>query len=126
MGGFLGNEVSKDPTEQLAYSAFQSIGVASIGFGLYKKNIGDERRLLFNIVDSTEGLSYEDKYKLLRSYYKEKATRTKKERYIKALTHGLIGALNVYSATKQDNDRVKSTLYFVGGVNLLASVSYSF
>ena len=39
LGGTLGNEISKDQTEQLAYSAFQSIGVASIGYGLFKKEL---------------------------------------------------------------------------------------
>lgn len=126
LGGTVGGSVSKDQTEQLAYSAFQSIGVAAIGYGLYKKRIGTEREHVFRFIDESKYLSTLEKYALLKKYYESKKKREKQERLIKALTHGLVGVLNIYSSTQQDNDRLKTTLYFVGGVNLLASVSYAF
>ncbi|MGH1469028.1 MAG: hypothetical protein ACRBBP_09145 [Bdellovibrionales bacterium] len=126
IGGTLGGGISEDQTEQLAYSAFQSIGVAAIGYGLYKKKIGGEREHIFDMINESKFLSSHEKYKLLSKYYKNKKIRERKENLIKALTHGLVGALNMYSATQQDNDRLKTTLYFVGGVNVLASVSYAF
>ena len=52
--------------------------------------------------------------------------REKQQRFVRALTHGMIAALNIYGATQQTNDTVKNALYFLGGVNTLAAISFAF
>ncbi|MFN3697922.1 MAG: hypothetical protein ACK4VO_10825 [Pseudobdellovibrio sp.] len=126
VGGLVGSGVTKDPLEKGIYAVFQTIGIASIGYGAYKHQIGDEQRLILtSLMNSTE-LTDEQKVIFYQNYLNEKKSLERNERFIKAVTHGLIAALNFYNASQQSQDGVKNTLVFIGGANMLASVSYSF
>lgn len=125
-GGLLGESITEDPAERGIYTVFQTIGIASVGYGAYQWKVGGEERALYDALRYTRSLSPKEKSMFLRTYYRQRKLRTKRERVIKAITHGLVAALNVYSATQQDESGVKNALFFVGGVNLLASVSYTF
>lgn len=125
-GGIWGESITDDPAEKGIYTVFQTIGIASVGYGAYQWKIGGEERALYDALRYTRGLSPKDKSLFLRTYYHQKKLRDKRERVIKAITHGLVAALNIYSATQQDQSGVKNALFFVGGVNLLASASYTF
>ena len=125
VGGFVGQSISQDPLEKGVYTVFQTIGIASIGYGAYTWKLGDDDRFLYETLkDSSLGI--EERNSVLKSYYQQKKSREKSERAIKAVTHGLIAALNLYSATQQSKGPVQNALFFVGGVNLLAAVSFSF
>lgn len=126
VGGIAGANVTSDPLEKGVYALFQTIGIASIGYGAYKWKIGDEDRLLMNSLHDSRDLSDAQKISFLKVYNDQKKELLRQERYIKAITHGLIAALNIYNASQQTQDGVKNTLYFVGGANLLASLSYTF
>lgn len=125
-GGITGASVADDDIEKGIYTVFQTIGIASAGYGLYLWTVGDRERELYSLLLKTRGLSQIEKTMLLRSYYRLQQRRKKKERFIKALSHGLIAALNIYNATQQDEESIRDALYFVGGVNLLASISFTF
>lgn len=126
VGGLAGNGVTSDPLEKGVYAIFQTIGVASIGFGAYKWQIGDDNRLLIQSLKYNDNLSNGQKLSVLKSIEKEKGTLKEKEKLIKAITHGMIAALNFYNASLQKNSSVKNGLYFIGTANALASISYSF
>lgn len=126
LGGLAGTSVTADPLEKGIYAVFQSIGIASIGYGAFKWQVGDEQRLVLESLRTSSELSPQDKMKFLIHYRREKKALEKKERFIKAVTHGLIAALNFYNLTLQTQDGVKSTLTFIGTANLLACLSYSF
>lgn len=126
LGGLAGTSVTADPLEKGIYAVFQSIGIASIGYGAFKWQVGDEQRLVLESLRTSGELSPQDKMKFLNHYRREKKALEKKERFIKAVTHGLIAALNFYNLTLQTQDGVKSTLTFIGTANLLACLSYSF
>ncbi len=126
VGGLLGQGASKDPLEKGVYTLFQSIGVASIGFGIYNWKLGDEDRWFYDIVESAPSVSMQDRVAMVRSFNKTKASREKEQKFVRALTHGLIAALNIYGATQQTNESVKNALYFLGGVNTLAAISFTF
>ncbi len=125
VGGFVGQSISQDPLEKGVYTVFQTIGIASIGYGAYTWKLGDEDRFLYETMKNTS-LSLSDRNAVLKSYYLQKTAREKSERTIKAVTHALIAALNLYSATQQTKGPIQNGLYFVGGVNLLAAVSFTF
>jgi hypothetical protein len=76
----------------------------------------------------TSSLSDKQKTQVLRAYYYQKKNRLQKERLIKAITHSLIAAVNIYNASQQDESAkdVRNALYFIGGINTLAAISYTF
>lgn len=125
-GGLVGGQITSDPIERGLYVVFQSIGVASIGYGAYKWKIGDDDRLLTKSLANTEGLTEKNRIQFMQTYQFQKSQFEATERKIKAITHGLIAAINLYNASKQDQDGIKNSLYFIGGVNLLAAISFSF
>jgi hypothetical protein len=126
VGGLLGQGATNDPLEKGVYTLFQSIGVASIGYGINNWKLGDEDRWFYDIVETAPSVSMQDKIAMVRSYKATKLAREKQQRFVRALTHGLIAALNIYGATQQTNDTVRNALYFLGGVNTLAAISFTF
>ncbi len=124
LGGFAGQQIAKDPFEKGAYTVFQSIGIAAIGYGLYRIYVGSEDQNFFRILDMSD-LTVEQKERMFRAYQAQKLELEKNEKKIRALTHGLIALLNLNSAAQQDAGVVKDSLYFIGGVNLLACASYT-
>lgn len=125
VGGILGGNMTDDPAEKGIYTVFQTIGVASIGYGISVWQIGGEERSLYQTLQYSK-LGSEQKSQLLRAYNFQRKERERKDHIIRAITHGLIAGLNIYSATQQKQDGLKNSLYFVGGVNLLASISFTF
>lgn len=124
-GGLAGSGITDDAMEKGIYTVFQTIGIASIGYGAYTWQIGGEERSLFLTLQESR-LTPEQKTTFLRAYALQRRERERKERMIKAITHGLIAGLNIYNASQQEQESIKTGLYFVGGVNLLAAASYTF
>lgn len=125
VGGLAGSGITHDPVERGIYTFFQTIGIASIGYGAYTWRIGGEERSLYTTLQQSH-LTPEQRTNFLRAHALQKRTRDRRERIIKAVTHGLIAGLNIYNATQQQQDSIKTGLYFIGGVNLLAAISYTF
>lgn len=126
IGGLVGNSVTGDPFEKAVYAVFQTIGVASIGYGAFKIQVGREEAPIFEALAKSHHLSPEQKYKFLMTYRSELESRAQKENKIKAITHGLISLLNIVSAGQQSTEGVKGALYFLGTANMLAAISYTF
>jgi len=124
LGGLAGQQIAKDPFEKGAYTVFQSIGIAAIGYGLYRTYVGSDDQNFFRLIDQSD-LTIEQKDRMFRAYQAQKLELEKNEKRIRALTHGLIALLNINSAAQQDAGVVKDSLYFIGGVNLLACASYT-
>lgn len=124
-GGIWGAGITDDNIEKGIYTVFQTIGIASVGYGAYTWKVGGEERDLYKTLNDVR-LTPEQKTLFLRSYYSQKKESEKRERYIKAITHGLIAGLNFYNASQQKQDSIKNGLNFIGGVNLLAAISFTF
>lgn len=124
-GGLIAERSTSDNLEKGTYAVFQTIGIASIGYGAYTWKIGDEDRSIYYTLNRSN-LSASQKIDFLKNYKLLKKESDQSLNNIKAITHGLIAALNIYNATQQKNESIKNTLYFIGGVNLLASASYTF
>lgn len=124
-GGFVGMDVAKDPLEKGAYTLFQSIGIAAIGYGLYNMQIGTEERKLYELLEQSH-IKPEDKALLFQSYQRMESLRIKKENRIRAISHGMIAALNIYNASMQSPGVIRDSLYFIGVVNVLAAASFTF
>lgn len=125
VGGILGNRMTDDAAEKGIYTVFQTIGVASIGYGISIWQIGGEERGLYQTLQSAR-LAPEQKTQFLKAYNFQKKERERKDHIIRAVTHGLIAGLNIYNASEQKQEGLRNSLYFIGSVNLLASVSFTF
>lgn len=125
VGGIWGDSITDDTAEKGIYTVFQTIGVASIGYGAYTWQIGGEERSVYETLQYSK-FTPEQKSHFLRAYNFQRKDREKRDRLIRAVTHGLIAGLNFYNASQQKQESLKNTLYFVGGVNLLAAVSFNF
>ena len=125
-GGIAGSEMAKDSVDRAIYSVFQGIGVASIGFGAYAWTIGGEDRQFHETVSNLNSLSNKEKSQLTTVYLQKKRERRKKDRIIKAATHGMLGALNFYSASTISDKDLKGFFHFVASVHTLAAISFTF
>jgi hypothetical protein len=126
VAGIFGERSSSDAVDKGIYSVFQVIGVSSIGYGAYKWRISDPDALFVRSLESSESLTPAQKFYAMQSYYKQKKVQDKQDKYIRALAHGLAGALNIYGAAVQDDKNIRNGLYFFAGVNVLACISFSF
>jgi len=125
-GGLAGANITQDPLEKGIYSIFQTIGIASVGYGAYTWKVGDEDRLLYQTLEGSSGLTESQKNIFIESYMMELQKRQQTENVIKAITHGLIAGLNFYNASNQKQQGVKNTLTFIGVANVLACLTYTF
>ncbi len=125
VGGLAGSNATQDSVEKGVYTVFETIGISSVGYGAYTMQIGSEERELFEVLSNSR-LTADQKTEFLHSYYYHRMQTEKKERVIKALTHALIAGLNLYSASQQQQATIKTGLFFIGGVNLLAALSFTF
>lgn len=126
VAGLLGERASVDPVDKAIYSTFQAIGIASVGYGAYRWNVEDEEKLFYNSLEASGSLGPQEKLIVMESYHRQRKIRESRERVIKAVTHGMVAALNLYGASVQSNENIRSGLYFLAGVNVLAAVSFTF
>lgn len=124
-GGIVGSNLTDDSLEKGVYTIFQTIGVASVGYGAYVWKIGGEERTITRSLQYSK-LPPDQRTNFLRSFYAQKKASETRERQIKAITHGLIAGLNFYNASQQKQDSIKNGLFFIGSVNLLAAISFTF
>lgn len=125
-GGIVGYHNSHDVFAKGAYAMAQSLGVAAIGYGAYQYRIGDDNHLLYDTLNQQKTWSMAQKDQFVKVYFQLEKDRTAESQKVAAITHGLLAALNFYNASISSNEDLRSTLYFIGAINLLASISYSF
>ena len=126
VGGLVGYYSSQDLFAKAVYSIAQSVGIGAVGYGAYMYSLGSDQRILFDTIEASRSLSLAQKNELIQNYYSIQKAREKKGRFIKALTHGLVAGVNAYNATTATSADLKTTLYFVSGVNALAALTFSF
>jgi hypothetical protein len=126
IGSAIGYEKSTDPIAKSVYSISQSLSIGAMGYGSYLYSIGDGDRDFLNIIENSTSLTIEQKNEILRNYRARHEHNRKHERVIRIATHGLIAVLNIYNATREENEGLRTALYFVGGVNAIAAFSVTF
>ena len=126
VGGTIGYQQTADPFARTVFTISQSMGIAALGYGTYLLEIGNQDRGFHRAVQKTTSLTPSQKDELLANYLWEKRQFEKKARMIRAFTHGFIAALNFYNGSKQTDSNLQNVHYFIGGINLVAAVSFSF
>jgi hypothetical protein len=126
VAGLAGDAQSQRPLERGVYALFQSIGIASIGFGAYDIYVGSEDKQLLQLLNYSSGLTDKQREEILRTHNRIRRVYDKRERYVKLLTFSLLSLSQFYNASRVQNESVKNTLTFIGSINLIAAVSFSF
>lgn len=125
IGGIVGYNNSRDPFAKAVFLAAQSIGIGAIGYGGVKAYSGTNQSL-FYALDSNPTLSNNQRDQIIRSYFDFRRGEEKSIRVIRAITHGIITVLNGYNGYFEPNGEIRTALFFVAGVNALATVSLLF
>lgn len=125
LGSIAGYYSTDDSTSKVIYAFSQSLGIAAIGYGSAKLFIGHEYSSFYAAVKGTN-LSNEQKNNLLRIYLENEKEKRESLRKIKIATHLLLGAVNLYSATREKDNNVKSVFTFLSGINFAIALAYTF
>jgi hypothetical protein len=116
---------TKDVFGRAIYSLGQTIGVASIGYGNYLVSIKNDHHRFAELLASTN-LTAAQRDALSEKFLVDAAERARSVRKIRFITHGLTAGLNFLNAfTSKDRD-LKTALFFVGGINILAAGNFLF
>ncbi len=126
VGGLIAERMTLDPAEKLVFVLFQSIGIAAIGFGSLQWKVSNDDETLYDTLRFSNSLTEQQRTQIVQNYFRFKKQNEIRENRIKAVTFGLISLLNFYNGYQQKSEPVKNSLYFLGSVNLLACLSYSF
>lgn len=125
VGSVAGYYSTEDSTSKVAYAFSQSLGIAAIGYGAAKLTIGHEYNSFYAAVRGTR-LTNEQKNSLLKIYLEQEKEKRESLRKIKIATHLLLGAVNLYSATREKDTNVKTVFQFLSGINFAVALAYTF
>lgn len=125
IGGSVGYYQSEELLSRTIFAITSNLGIAAIGLGASYLWTGSPVDSFFYAIDGSS-LSLQEKNEVLRRYLYKEHKENEHRRWIKVATHALIAALNIYTATQETSSEVRSVFYFLGGVNILLAVSYSF
>lgn len=125
VGSVAGYYATDDSTSKVAYAFSQSLGIAAIGYGAAKLTIGHEYNSFYAAVKGTQ-LTAAQKNSLLKIYLEQEKEKKEAIRKIKIATHLLLGAVNLYSATREKDTNVKTVFQFLSGINFAIALAYTF
>ncbi len=121
-----GYYLSSDVFARSVYSLGETLGVGAIGYGSYLILVTDDYARFVRIIESSPTLSVVEKEKLSYEFLNENAKRAKALRKIRVISHGLTASLNFLNGATAGNSDLRTALYFVGAINVLAALSFLF
>lgn len=126
VGGIVGYQRSNDLFAKGAYALSQSLGVAAVGYGAHESLIGSQERLIYDTLNADHFLNPAQRDQFVKIYFDLEAKKNRETQRIAALTHGLLAGLNLYNGVQATHEDLRSTLYFIAVINVIACVTYSF
>lgn len=126
LGAEVGYRDSQDDVQKFAYSFSQSLAIGAIGYGYFTYALGTPVNDVYEMLDSTPGLTLQQKEQMLRIYLKRHYERRQTERWIRIFSHSLIAAMNISRAGQTHDPELKNALYVLGGLNVVAAISIAF
>jgi hypothetical protein len=116
--------LSDDIFAKTIYSVGQTIGVGAIGYGSYLVLIDDDYSRITRLIESVPELSESERNRLAQSFFRENSQRARNVRKIRVISHALTAGLNLSSGLTASQRELKTALFFIGGINALAAVSF--
>lgn len=118
--------ITEDVFGRAVYAIGQTLGVAGIGYGSYLVLLENDYTRFKRTIDLTTSLSDAEKNSLAKTFLEENAERGRRVRRIRVITHGLTAVLNISNAVTATQRELRTALFFVGGINVLAALSFGF
>lgn len=125
VGGIAGSATNDDGFSRSVFAISQTLGIAAMGYGASLYWNGNDYASFYRSVRDSS-LSPAQKTELLKRFLAYERNERDRARWIRFGTHALLAAVNFYSASQEDNRDVRSVLQFLGGVNVILAVSYTF
>lgn len=125
VGGVIGYDLSDDPLSRSVYALTSTVGIAAIGLGASHYWTGNEYDSFFYALEHSN-ISVQEKNRILQKYLEKEHDKREARRWIRVVTHSLIAVANFYSASRETNGDVKPVFIFLGTVNTVLAISYSF
>ncbi|MBS1962872.1 MAG: hypothetical protein JST04_11690 [Bdellovibrionales bacterium] len=119
-----GYYLSEDVFARSVYSLGETLAVGAVGYGAYLILVSDDYARFVRILESSPSLSIAEKEKLSYEFLNENAKRAKALRKIRVISHGLTAGLNFLNGATSDNRELRTALYFIGAINVLAAGSF--
>lgn len=119
-----GYYLSNDVFAKVVYSVGETMGVAAIGYGSYLVLLENDYTRFKQIIDGVPELKPTEKEKLALLFMRQSAERARNVRKIRTISHSLTAALNFLNAFTAENEEFKNALFFIGGINVLAALSF--
>jgi hypothetical protein len=126
LGSSIGYAKADGALEKSVYSVAQSLSIASIGYGIYRLQVGNQERALFKVIAASDELTEKQKLSMMKYYYKSKEQLKETNKWIRFFTYMAMGSLNIYHASQEANEDLKVPLYALGGASVLISLSIVF
>jgi hypothetical protein len=121
-----GYYLSEDVFARSVYSLGETLAVGSIGYGSYLILVSDDYARFVRILESSPTLSVTEKERLAYEFLNENAKRARAVRKIRVISHGLTAGLNFLNGATSGNRDLRTALYFIGSINVLAALSFLF
>lgn len=118
--------LSQDIFSKAVFSISQNLGVAAVGYGGYLVSVNDELVGFRQMLRSVPEVTPRARESLARHYLIQNGETVRRVRRIRMITHGLTAGLNFTNALTSSNQELKNSLYFLGGINLLAVIGLAF
>ena len=121
-----GYYLSNDLFSKTVYSLGETLAVVSVGYGSYLLLIDDEYTRFKRIIAQVPSLSADERNRLAQVFLEENAARARGLRRIRLITHSLTAGLNILNGLTADQSELKTALFFIGGINILAAIGFGF
>lgn len=125
VGGNVGYYSSTDPFSRGAFALTQSVGIVAMGYGASIYWNGNDFGSFYRAVRDSS-LSPGQKTELLQRFLQNERAQKERSRWIRMGTHVLLAAVNLYSASQEQDKDVKRLFQFLGGVNAVIAFTYAF
>lgn len=123
LGGIAGAQNSTDVLSRGIFAISQTLGVAALGYGASLYWNGNDYASFYRAVRDSS-LSSAQKTELLQKFLANERAQNDRSRWIHITTHGLLAAVNFYSASQEENKDVRSLLQLLGVVNVVIAFTW--
>ncbi len=124
-GGLAGYNSTQDSFGRSVYAIAQTVGIAAMGYGASVYWNGNEYDSLYGSLKGSS-LSTDQKTEIIMRYLSIERRERERDRWIQFGTSVLLAVVNFSSAEKEKDPNVKGVLQFLGTVNAVFALTYTF
>jgi len=123
VGGAYGWSSAKKPVEKAFYSIAQSLGLLAIGYGAEAYYLKQDDEIFLQVL-TLDSLTSAQKDQMVQSYLRERKDREESLVWIRRVSFGLSGLLNLVEASQVKDQTLQNFLYVTAGVQLVWAFTF--